>query len=96
MKKKLLMTTAAAVLSLGVLAACGNAEEDPAANEPAETEASAEAPETDAEAPVEEEEAPADEAETPDVDADADADAEAEEGAEEEAADEAPEEEAAN
>ncbi len=30
MKKKLFMTTAAAVLSLGVLAACGATEEEPA------------------------------------------------------------------
>lgn len=34
MKKKFLMTTAAAVLSLGVLAACGGAEEDPMLEDP--------------------------------------------------------------
>lgn len=52
MKKKFLMTTAAAVLSLGLLAACGGAEEDPAlepdtgVEDPAD--APADAPELDA------------------------------------------------
>ncbi len=37
MKNKFLMTTAAAVLSLGVLAACGDAEQEPGVdNEPIE------------------------------------------------------------
>lgn len=35
MKKKFLMTTAAAVLSLGVITACGGAEEDPMLEDPA-------------------------------------------------------------
>ncbi|MET3507407.1 hypothetical protein [Halalkalibacter oceani] len=47
MKKKFLMTTAAAVLSLGLLAACGGAEEDPALDQPGGVEDPADAP-TDA------------------------------------------------
>ncbi|MCM3760134.1 hypothetical protein M3212_04935 [Alkalihalobacillus oceani] len=48
MKKKFLMTTAAAVLSLGLLAACGGAEEDPALEPDTGVEDPADAPELDA------------------------------------------------